>query len=114
MAVVVDACRRGRGDAAVDVVVGAPVPRWCAGVLGADEPKARPMPGHRADQHHHAPATMPMTAPWRHAPSRDRPGPSPGGAGRPASQVSRAGAPAAPASTSGVQAKRKTMSEPVK
>ena len=38
------------------------------------------------------------------------------GRGRPrrASQVSRAGAPAAPARTNGVQAKKKTMSDPVK
>ena len=35
------------------------------------------------------------------------------GAPRASSQVSRAGAPPAPARASGVQAKRKTMSEPV-
>ena len=67
---------------------------------------------------------MPVSAPLDSTSRRGRPctGAVPGAAPpsvpgadrRPAIQVSRAGAPAAPASTSGVQAKKNTMSEPVK
>src|SRR6202521_1896579 len=59
------------------------------------------------------PATMPATAPLDSTSRRGRPpGRSAAAVGR-ANQVSRAGAPAAPARASGVQAKKKTMSDPV-
>ncbi len=60
-------------------------------------------------------ATMPVTAPADRTVRRATTPEGPAGTGRRvASQVSRAGAPPAPPRASGVQAKRNTMSDPVK
>ncbi len=60
------------------------------------------------------PAAMPVTAPLDRTARRESPDPAPAVVPpRLSSQVSTAGAPAAPASSNGVQAKKKTMSEPV-
>src|SRR5450631_303071 len=119
------------GSAAAAVVVVAPVPdvveetdavagvapppvsAFDPGVLVAAPPTILPRAATSPLLTTKTPATMPATAPLDSTSRRATPlARSAAAAGR-ASQVSRAGAPAAPARASGVQAKKKTMSEPV-
>ncbi len=91
------------------VRVGAPPAE--AAVPPTSRPRSAAIPALTAT----TPAAMPATAPRESTARRDI-SPSRGGPTgcRSASQVSRAGAPAEPPRANGVQAKKKTMSDPVK